>query len=290
MWIRREARREGEEMNKIKSKPNIIAVMTYITVEMAIAFLETNVINRPLTPARVKELADVMRLDLYMTTHQGIAFDVNGILIDGQHRLSAIIESGLPQWIFVFTGLHPNCRLAIDNGKVRTPIGISRIVGRIGDSTQAYSIVRKLQFGIVPGSQSHVNEQVLFGLVDKFEEGISFLYTCKGGLNLNSVIATVIVRAYYSGIDHSKLRRFCEILSGDSCSKEEMSAQRLRELLIRSRSGDSWLKSGTIKRNRTVYIYNSAETALHAFVHGKELKVLRQTSTELFKLPKHLNP
>jgi hypothetical protein len=34
-----------------------------------------------------------MQRGQWQLTHQGVAFDVNGILIDGQHRLSAVVQS-----------------------------------------------------------------------------------------------------------------------------------------------------------------------------------------------------
>lgn len=275
-------------MSNPHKKPNIVAVMTYVTVEMAIEFLKTNVQNRPLTMARVKELAEIMKLDFYITTHQGVAFDVNGILVDGQHRLAAIVESGIPQWIFVFNGLHPDCRKAIDNGKVRTPIAISRIIGRIGDSSQIFAIVKKLQYGVIPGSQLHINESVLFELVDKFSDGLNFLQTCKSWSNMNSVVATVVVRAYYSGVDPLVISRFCEILWGSPTSPPEIAAQKLREFLLVYPKGFQ-LTDGTATRNKAMVIYNTTETALNAFIHKTELKKLKQTTVEMFKLPKHLN-
>jgi hypothetical protein len=41
----------------------------------------------------------------WMVTHQGIAFDVNGNLLDGQHRLWAIKRAGVPAGMFVTTNL-----------------------------------------------------------------------------------------------------------------------------------------------------------------------------------------
>jgi hypothetical protein len=38
-----------------------------------------------------------------MVTHQGIAFDTQGVLVDGQHRLAAIIEADRPVELTVFT-------------------------------------------------------------------------------------------------------------------------------------------------------------------------------------------
>ena len=49
--------------------------------------------NRPLRPTVVAGYAQQMQRGQWQLTHQGVAFDVNGILIDGQHRLSAVVQS-----------------------------------------------------------------------------------------------------------------------------------------------------------------------------------------------------
>ena len=49
--------------------------------------------NRPMRPTVVAGYAQQMQRGQWQLTHQGVAFDVNGILIDGQHRLSAVVQS-----------------------------------------------------------------------------------------------------------------------------------------------------------------------------------------------------
>lgn len=61
---------------------------------MAKTFLESNTINRKLRVETVKQLADVIKRGEWVTTHQGISVSRNGNLLDGQHRLQAIVESG----------------------------------------------------------------------------------------------------------------------------------------------------------------------------------------------------
>jgi hypothetical protein len=51
--------------------------------------------QRSLRPTHVKAMAEAMKAGTWLSTHQGLAFDVEGSLIDGQHRLNAQIESGV---------------------------------------------------------------------------------------------------------------------------------------------------------------------------------------------------
>lgn len=51
--------------------------------------------NRNINYAKVKKMAKDMKEGHWDTTHQGIAIASDGTLVDGQHRLLAIVESGV---------------------------------------------------------------------------------------------------------------------------------------------------------------------------------------------------
>lgn len=51
--------------------------------------------NRPLRKNVVAGYAQQMQAGQWKLTHQGVAFDVNDILIDGQHRLAAIVQANV---------------------------------------------------------------------------------------------------------------------------------------------------------------------------------------------------
>lgn len=61
-----------------------------VTPKMAREFLKSNKKNRPLRSSHVETLRASFERGEYVTTHQGIAFSDEGVLIDGQHRLTAI--------------------------------------------------------------------------------------------------------------------------------------------------------------------------------------------------------
>ena len=64
-----------------------------------------------------------------MVTHQGIAFDVNGVLVDGQHRLAAVIEADVPVELTVFTEVGEGTFDVLDTGKRRTAADVLAIEG-----------------------------------------------------------------------------------------------------------------------------------------------------------------
>ncbi|MCC2654036.1 MAG: hypothetical protein K0Q60_4202 [Microvirga sp.] len=65
-----------------------------ITPELAREILEWASTQRPLRPRAVKRLMRDLKKGEFALTHQGLAFDENGVLLDGQHRLQAIVQSG----------------------------------------------------------------------------------------------------------------------------------------------------------------------------------------------------
>lgn len=92
---------------------------TLVTPTMAEDMLKDNTENRTLRPKHVDRLVKDMREDRFLTTHQGIAFDERGKLIDGQHRLHAIRNSRIAQWVLVTIGLPDLSRRVVDGGAKR---------------------------------------------------------------------------------------------------------------------------------------------------------------------------
>lgn len=100
-----------------------------------------------------RRLVDQIRRDIvngdFVTTHQGIAFDDDGNLVDGQHRLQAIADSGMAVNVMVTTGLTRRAFSVVDTGKARTYRDFA-ITSGIGEddplfaSTRAASIARGL--------------------------------------------------------------------------------------------------------------------------------------------------
>ena len=68
----------------------------------------------------------------WKATTQGIGFDTNGTLVDGQHRLTAIIKSGITvdQQLICY-GLQPISKNKIDIGKKRSLADLTGICGKI---------------------------------------------------------------------------------------------------------------------------------------------------------------
>ena len=112
-----------------------------ITPARAAELLAANSTNRPVSKAVVRGFAEAMRRGEWMVTHQGIAFDTRGVLVDGQHRLAAIIEADRPVELTVFTDVGEGTFDVLDIGKRRTAADVLAIEGE-KSSTMLAAMVR----------------------------------------------------------------------------------------------------------------------------------------------------
>ena len=91
-----------------------------ITPAVAEEMLRLNVANRPLKAHVLRRYVDDMRSGRWMETGDAIRIANTGRLIDGQHRLRAIIESGISVRMIVVSDLAEDAWCCIDRGARRT--------------------------------------------------------------------------------------------------------------------------------------------------------------------------
>jgi len=87
-----------------------------VTPALAKAWLERNVINRPLVERHVEDLVWEVKAGNWKLTHQGIAFNREGRLIDGQHRLTAIVRANVSMDVRVTFNVSGSYDSPIDSG------------------------------------------------------------------------------------------------------------------------------------------------------------------------------
>jgi hypothetical protein len=94
---------------------------------LAAHWLQNNFVNRPMSEDTVRSYARDMVNGVWVPTHQGVAFNDLDHLIDGQHRLSAIVMCGLTIRMMVTFGLpsqiagkQMTTMDAVDRGKTRS--------------------------------------------------------------------------------------------------------------------------------------------------------------------------
>lgn len=106
---------------KSRTKPGPLPEPVVIHPFMAAAILtHRNPDNRNVKWSRVKELASDMNQGLFVHNGETIIFSKEGLLNDGQNRLWACVESGVPITSVVCVGYPRNTRATLDTGSART--------------------------------------------------------------------------------------------------------------------------------------------------------------------------
>lgn len=118
----------------------------WVTVdpEYAALLLEGNDANRNLRGRVVNAYARDMSNDRWMTTGETIKVARGGALLDGQHRLSAIIDTGRPQRMLIVRELEPETRNVIDTGAPRTGGDALRLAGIGQNNPEALAAAARL--------------------------------------------------------------------------------------------------------------------------------------------------
>lgn len=101
----------------------MIAPVTFdlvtVTPEMAAQWLSDQVPNRSLSHAGVGKIASDMANGRWRATPQAIMFNAAGALIDGQHRLAAVVLSGVTVDMWVARNVPDEDRDHLDQGTIR---------------------------------------------------------------------------------------------------------------------------------------------------------------------------
>lgn len=104
--------------NVIDLKPS--ASIVYVDPTIAARWLERNHVNRNIRAAKVATYARDMAAGNWHNTGEPIKFAADGRLLDGQHRLTAILSAGVTVPMFVVRGLVPDAQAFMDTGASRT--------------------------------------------------------------------------------------------------------------------------------------------------------------------------
>lgn len=96
------------------------ATLKVITPKDAEKLLGRNTVNRSVRSRRVDQYAKQIKNGQWQVTGEAIKVAKDGTLLDGQHRLLAVIKAGIPAEFFVVDGLDPEVFKVLDSGLSRS--------------------------------------------------------------------------------------------------------------------------------------------------------------------------
>jgi hypothetical protein len=210
-----------------------------ITPKQAEKYLQFNTSNRNLRNSLVSQYARDMENGVWKLTHQGVAFNCDGTLLDGQHRLSAIVESGVTVQMLVARGVDSKHQLVMDDHAKRSAGDALTLARGERVTAMEVAIVRAAIELQERAFSAHRTKAELNELIDQFRGALDFtgefLVTKHRGVTAAPVWGAVALSWYYVE-DLDRLRSFCRILIGIDMITEEgdRAAQMLREWLLRT--------------------------------------------------------
>lgn len=94
--------------------------LVHVTPKIAEQWLDRNTNNRRLRRSDVEKLKRDLTNGSFLENGDTFRFDKDGVLIDGQHRATAVVESGVSVHALVVTNLSPEVQRTIDDNLKRT--------------------------------------------------------------------------------------------------------------------------------------------------------------------------
>lgn len=130
-----------------------------VTPDVAQDWLARNTLNRRIRPRVVEGYARDMIAGHWRMSGEAIKFSKSGQLLDGQHRLQAVVASGATVPLLVVRGLEDAVQSVMDTGVARTAGDALRLRGDTGNYTRLAAAAR-LAIAFDAGDVSATNMRV----------------------------------------------------------------------------------------------------------------------------------
>lgn len=147
------------------------ATIEIVTPERAEEWLGKNVHNRVTRDRVVAAYARDMVAGRWKLTGEAIKFSLKGVLLDGQHRLQAVIRSGQMVPMLVVRGLEGESQEVMDSGAGRTAGDALRLRGRAQYSALAAAaraaLLLETSGQLDGGNQSKVTHSEILDFLDE---------------------------------------------------------------------------------------------------------------------------
>lgn len=219
-----------------------------VTPEMAKRWLERNTENRNVNHARVKAIARDIKDGHWDCTHQGIAIASDGTLVDGQHRLMAIVQAN--KTVRVPVAMNAPKSTHIDSGAIRS------LTNRIQMGTNGLDWVNKNTTAAVRvinsmfSSLHLTNEETLREWLNAYKIQVQGAMSCVKHTSVpnlgSSGISAGFITALINGVPEQYLHDFAEVMYSSYAQKpQDIYPISLRDEISKYKKNPA---SGTLQR------------------------------------------
>jgi hypothetical protein len=269
---------QHDTITTMKTPSQIKTSVENITPEMASQILQVNLPNqRSASPVTINAYANDMRLGKWQLNGEPIIFDDDGHLIDGQHRLRALIKSGVALDFVVVRGASSSSFHTIDRGRVRTNGNMFQIAGvpsgniiaAIVNAYWLYKRATKSGGALATNIRPHSGEllDLYNSHPDSFMVAVKCRQLCKTLIPsppIGMAASAALIDRNHS--EDSVIEFWSQVSKGEGLFKGDP-AFMLRERLMEN-------KSSTHKMPMN-FISEISIRAWNAFIQGKKLRTLK---------------
>ncbi|MER5685320.1 hypothetical protein [Streptomyces sp. NPDC002205] len=254
-----------------------------VSPKLAGQWLKLNTNNRPLSKNTVQQLAAQIQRGEWQLTHQGIAFDEDDVLIDGQHRLAAIVKAGTTVPLTVTHGVPRTAFTVMDTGRKRTGRDALALVGE-ANATHLAAALRGLHLYLQTpnsawsgGSSVTSNDQLLVvlekhpGIRDALHHGIALNRACRITVTA-ATIGWYVTTETRPDIDQSAWRE--GVVTG-ALLKSGDPRLTLRNTMLSLAAGRTHRRRDDSREHLLYYL-----KSWNAWVEGRSMKLLRRSPNE----------
>lgn len=247
-----------------------------ISPEQAKILLEQNTQNRPLNLPHVRTLAKQMLSGQWRFTGDPIQIGTSGRVLNGQHRLYAIIESGTSQEMFIMYNIPDESFSVMDTGRNRQASDVLAIAGfsdpRVAAATARMLINYQRMFAVATGQAKKGSNPITH------QDILDFMNSVDLRPHINKAMSWYKTQSIYSKaeyaffyfilgkIDDSKAIQFINAVSSGAMLEPESPMYVLRKKLLDSKINK--VPTGAAER------FAITIKAWNLFRTGKTLKML----------------
>lgn len=245
-----------------------------VTPAMARRWLNNNDRNRRFRPHVADQYARDMLAGNWHRKPVAICFDEEEQLGNGQHTLTAIVQSNTPQDLLIARNVPRKAIAFMDMGLKRTVSDIAMFVGESMETRKA-SIARVIRWG--PRDTSSKTFDELLDTYQMHREVIDWVVDNSPTSGANGAMLAVCAKAAYT-CDRVKIQRFLTVIrTGVVDGDHESAAIRLRDFTRGLRgAGSQSVREDT---------YNKTMAALSTFLDGRPAHRIYGTALDLFPIP-----
>lgn len=248
---------------------------------LAEAILQNNPMNRSLGSGRVERYAREMREGRWKYNGDTIRIAHDGALLDGQHRLWAVIESGVTVPMLVVDGLEHDVMPTLDTGRPRGLHDVFTIAGHRNSKLLAASLrwlywyeskPRRVRMSGV--SATHSELMALLEANPDFSDRVSEVTPKKRAITIVPSSIVAFTYAMASRADEDLAAKWLRLLDEGTGMDAQHPVLQLRERLIADRGSKSRLPSQDVCA--------FAIKSWNYLVTGKRVAFLRWSEAEEF--------